>query len=151
MSDAVEEEAQKMHGYLKGRGFEAGESVIRFVPEFDVAQLRDAHYGSTYNEPKPLRIELAKDLVLQVVVEMSRAVYGSVTSEFQTQNPFGCYRFPDWYVEGWLLKSGFDPYDEVVHVRLYLGAGMPGFQEGYIQRIPEEPDVEGRINYIDGI
>jgi hypothetical protein len=130
---------------LKERGFEAGEPVLSFDPSFTLDDLKEAHYGSTYADPKPLRIEFTTDIVVQMVVGMSRAVYIAF-EEFSDASYFGSYKRPDWYVEGWLARSGFDPYSEIVRVRLYLRTEPSGkFGGSHFQRIPVTPDLHGHI------
>jgi hypothetical protein len=140
--------------WLKSFGFEAGETVLHFTPNFTVAELREAHYGSTYDDPKPLRLTIGEDFVLPVVVEMTRAVYEAMDNgvyDFISRN-LGCYRYPSWYGEGWLFKSGFDPYREVVRVRFYLVTDLGGmFEDGYVQRIPDTPDPDGDIQFLKNI
>ena len=137
---------------FKSYGFEAGEPVLYFIPKFTLTDLQEAHYGSTYHEPMPLTIEFADDFVLRVVVQMTRAVYRPIDDEIESLNPHGCYKHPEWYGEGWLLKSGFDPYAEVVRVRFRLSTTLDGkFEEGFIQRIPKDPDPDGHIDYRESL
>ena len=58
---------------------------------------------------------------------------------------------PEQLLEGWLLKSGFDPYEEVRRVRLYLRVvgDNPNSNEAFIQVIPKNPDPNGPIRYTE--
>lgn len=134
---------------LKRSGFEAGESVFSFIPCFTLEDVREAQFRNTYDEPKPVRIGLSDSIVFNVVVQLVKSVFVGVKYS-NTDNPLGCYKYPDWYIEGWLLKSGFDPYDEIVRIRMYVRVNSGGeFENAFIQRIPKNSDPEGVIELIE--
>jgi hypothetical protein len=44
-------------------------------------------------------------------------VYVGVMPMKTDTTPAGCYPYPNYRFEGWLLKSGFDPYEGIIRVR----------------------------------
>lgn len=124
-------------------GFQSGETIHKLYPHMEVAELKEAQYGNTYDEPKPLRFEFGEKVVL-VVVQTVTAVF--VSDDAPGERPFGYYRLPNWNVEGWLLKSGFDADTKITRVRLYLQGFLGGaLDEGFIQAIPENPVPGGPL------
>lgn len=130
----------------KAHGFEPGEAVHEFAISFTKEELERSLFGSTYSNPSVIQVNLDDyDVHLAVVVTMAKQVYTEHT-QLLTDAPLGCFERPEWYLEGWLLKSGFDPYPEVVRVRAYLQVSSDGgWDLGYIQRIPTSPGQAGLI------
>lgn len=91
--------------------------VYEFKPEFTAADLR-RFMDTTYDEPLILPADIDDDAGrVQIVAAQVRAVF----THFQGPDyPTGCYKYPDWEIIGWLPKSGFDPYPEVIWVRLVV-------------------------------
>lgn len=148
--DAIDaDEAAK----LKEQGFESGEPIYTFSPDFTVEDIKASLFDSRYTNPKPLVVGLAEDVHLQVVASLVKPVYGALVT-LPGSKPLGCYEAPDWYVEGWLLKSGFDPYPEIVRVRMYLTVPSDGGDLGdvaHIQRIPDSPASDGEMYVIRSV
>jgi hypothetical protein len=130
---------------LKEFGFQPGETVYPFRPDTNLPrELGTALVGSTYDEPTVVHIEVHEDLAFNVVVDMIRAVYEPY--RFSTgDRPLGCWRRPNLYAEGWLMKSGFDPYPEIIHVRMYLDYLSAESGDGYVQRVPDSYDSDDEI------
>lgn len=125
----------------KARGFVAGESVHEFRIGFTKEELHQSLFESTYSNPSFIRVELEPYTNLDVIVTMAKQVYTEYTHHV-SDSPLGCFDEPEWYLEGWVRKSGFDPYSEVVRVRAYLLREMI---TGYIQRITTSPHQAGLI------
>ena len=131
----------------KAMGFEAGESIHQFTPRFSKQELRAALFDSTYNGPIALAIETDGSVHLKVIVALVKTVYIPNVVALN-DSPLGCWQLPDFYLEGWLLKSGFDPYNEVVQVRAILrtqDSDDGSFDVGYIQRVPASPNPDGPL------
>ncbi|NKY27734.1 hypothetical protein [Nocardia gamkensis] len=143
VDESVSEDPQQVK--LKEFGFDASETVYPFRPEADLPKrLSAALVGSLYDEPVSVRIVVHEDLAFNVVASSIRVVYEP--HRFTTDDyPLGCWRRPNLYVEGWLLKSGFDPYAEIVRVRLYLDYISEESGDGYIQRLSDNPDPGSTI------
>lgn len=130
---------------LKRRGFEPGESVHRFRPEFELGDLQESLFGSTYSLPRHLEMNIGGGVgMLRVVVDCVKQFY-LPHAHCVDDKPLGCYDYPEWYIEGWLLKSGFDPYGEVVRVRMFVQTVAGAFDTALIQRIPANPDPDGLV------
>jgi hypothetical protein len=88
------------------------------VPSLD--QLIESLTKSTYLNPVTVDLEINEDnegrVMLKAVVTHVQAVYVGVAA-MKGHSPVGCYAHPDYHFEGWLLKSGYDPYGGVVRVR----------------------------------
>lgn len=135
---------------LKAEGFEAGELVYEFSTEFSKNDLKDAFFESKYYQPRPLLVDLINARInqpaqLQVVITMVRAVYSDEIYQ-RPDGTMGYYNDPAWYLEGWLVKAGFEPDGEVVRVRAVIDTDEGGALEGgRIQRIPASPDPDGLV------
>jgi hypothetical protein len=143
-----EESARRVSERLKRLGFEAGESVHEFIPDFSIDTLKESLFESTYSHPKALNIRPNDEAaaVLPVVLTAVRQIYLPYLNR-RDDHPLGCYEYPEWQADGWLLKSGFDPYGEVVTVRLYIQTTDDGsLATGYIQRVPATPDPDGLVS-----
>ena len=80
-------------------------------------KLRESLFGSTYNNPIPVLAELGR-VSLSVIPTSFSVVYEEFGPSEGESPALGCYDRPNYVYEGWLLKSGFDPYGEVVRVRI---------------------------------
>src|SRR3990167_5876387 len=97
----------------------------------DIEELKRSLFESTYSHPITVTIKTVEDnLEFQIVVT-------SIRSKFVQTGYIGssltCHETPDWDFRGWIPKSGFDPFGEVIWVKLDL------FNEGteaFIERIP---------------
>ncbi|ARP71752.1 hypothetical protein LK07_20575 [Streptomyces pluripotens] len=141
-----------LYEMFRGYGFEAGETIFIFTPGFSLEDLKNAQFGNTYADPLPIRIGLSASITFDVVVQTTTSVFVGVDHD-GGDTPLGCFKHPDWYVEGWLMKSGFDPYEEARRVRLYLRAAgdNPNPTEGFIQVVPKNPDPNGTIRYTEDV
>ncbi|MGH8542061.1 MAG: hypothetical protein ACREX3_00090 [Gammaproteobacteria bacterium] len=132
---------------LKLMGFEAGETVHYAEDQrFTLDDVQRSLF-SRYSAPHPLVIRIDDCIgVMRIVVTSATSVYEAYT-ERTDDGPLGCLEYPSWKLEGWLMKSGFDPYSEVIRVRMYLKSQMTDqeFSGVYIQRIPTNPDPKGLI------
>jgi hypothetical protein len=134
--------------FHRNLGFEAGETVYTFTPAFTVDDVKDALFLGTYSNPRPLEIQLEEARpTLRVVVQSVTQVYTPFVIH-PGDHPLGSYsESPNWKIEGWLMKSGFDPYAEVVRIRIVLPEGLPA--EAFLQRIPTNPQPDGEIKTFD--
>jgi len=93
------------------------------MPSLD--QLVESLITSTYLAPLAVDIEIVDEtegnIPLKLVVTSLEAVYVGVAA-LKDQSPVGCYPYPDYHFKGWLLKSGYDPYNGVVIVHGELEA-----------------------------
>ncbi len=122
-------------------GFEPGESIYTGEePAFGVMEIL-ASLGSTYDDVKTIRL-VREDMQigLNVVVTKAEVRYYPIRYSL-SDSPSGSYRHPDWYLEGWIPKSGFDQFSEVVRLRIYVraSASTPELEEVFWQVIPKEP------------
>lgn len=145
-SDSTDSIQEAVSERFKSLGFEAGEALHEFDPKFTMEDLQKSLFGSTYSRPHTLPVDLEDcDVHLQVVVTMAKQIYTENTY-LRTDSPLGCFDKPEWYIEGWLVKSGFDPYGEVVRVRALIEVSSDGsWDVSHIQRIPSTPNPGGRI------
>lgn len=88
-----------LYDMFRGYGFEAGETVFMFNPGFTLEELKNAQFGNTYAEPVPIRVEVSDDIEFNVVVQTTTSVFAGVEHD-HGDTPIGCYKHPDWYVEG---------------------------------------------------
>lgn len=123
-------------------GFEPGESIYSsgVTPEFEVTDIL-ASLGSTYDDVKTINlVEPSMQIDLNVVITKAEVRYHPIRYSL-SDSPSGSYRHPDWYLEGWIPKSGFDQFSEVVRLRIYVraSASTPELEEVFWQVIPKEP------------
>jgi hypothetical protein len=113
---------------LKTLGFEPGIPVYLVEDvAFDLVRVRQALFESTYNSPITVVFQDSRDVMseepighgLPMVVELMQAVYVPAEAHVGS-GVLGCHNTPDWYVRGFLYKSGFDPYPEVIPMHAYL-------------------------------
>lgn len=138
------EQRRRFNEDWKLLGIEPGETVFIIKPSFTLDDVKEALFGSTYTSPRTITVVLG--VPLQVVLTGTRQVYNSF--EYRSKDkPVGVqYNVPHWVFDGWLLKSGFDPYEEVVRVRLVFQADSDdGTYDIYFQRVPTNPNPEEEI------
>lgn len=138
MSDQQSDRRAQSEAAFEQRGLEQGAHIHEFMPEFTLDDLKSALFASTYSAPQPLPVNLDDAAAtLRVVVVSVTQIYIARTVEV-TDGPLGCYEHPSWRIEGWLMKSGFDPYDEVVRVRIVIDTkeALDEWDQAYIQRVP---------------
>ena len=94
-----------------------GQDYIEQMPSLD--ELIASLTTSTYTEPVAayLVIDDGSGLIrLKAAITTLRIVFVRARDN-DDQVPAGCYPCPDYHFEGWLLKSGYDPYRAVILVR----------------------------------
>jgi len=125
---ADEEVGTQITTRLIAFGFDPGIPVYEIdKPDFEVDDLKRAVFESTYRKPVTLRFQSDKDEFMEtplaeglhMVVELVRVFYAP-SEPFVGSGLVGCYNEPEWYVRGFLYKSGFDPYPEVLLMHAYL-------------------------------
>jgi hypothetical protein len=121
--------------------------VHEIVPDFSINDLKEALFSGTYSAPVTLRIHGFDENVSMTVVVQSVTKVFEAYRKPGSSGPLGCYELPAYRFEGWLLKSGFDPYPELVRIRCFVETDESGtnFVTGYIQRIPTSPDANGTV------
>lgn len=116
---------------LKGLGFEPGIPVHEIDKvDFDFGHVKDALFGSTYRQPITVTFRSDKEALeetpigvgLPMVVELVQAIYVPLEPSVGSGH-FGCTNVPDWYLRGFLYKSGYDPYSEIIRMHAYLELG----------------------------
>lgn len=138
-----DEEARKrlaISDYLKARGFEAGEPVHEMRYESGVDGLKEALFGwETATLFCSINGEAAN---IWIFVE-------SIEKDWQLDknNPLGCRLRAGWRIFGHLLNAP----QEGARVRVYLIADIDpnDSTEGFIQRVPDDPDPDGIVEAVD--
>src|SRR5580765_5316642 len=105
---------------LRMKGFEPGEPV--YVDDAELFYREDLMRSlcSTYDEMTTVAVGTGDGRTLvKVVVGKVEARYQPV-QEMIWDKPAGCHKYPDWYFEGWVPRSGFDPFREITRIRGYI-------------------------------
>jgi hypothetical protein len=113
---------------LVALGFDPGIPVHEVEDlDFDLDAVKRALFESTYQNPITLPFRFRSDippyladLELRMVVSAVQAYYEPYAPIVGMSRPLGCWSPPEWYVRGFLYKSGFDPYPEIVQMHVYL-------------------------------
>jgi hypothetical protein len=123
---------------FRQRGFEPGEPLHEFYDCFYVKDALASMTESTYSTPIPARLRSEDDDVdIPVIVTRADVQYQPFASG-AGETPTGCHRRPDWYFEGWVMRSGFDPFEHITRVRVFRSGTDP--QDTVIwQVIPTAP------------
>jgi hypothetical protein len=152
--------SEELSNKLKLLGFDPSCPVYEISLDFEPSLLEEALFQSTYKKPILLPLEIIErtehfplDWDVPMVVESVQAVYLPYAVGVG-ETPTGCYERPEWFVRGFLYKSGFDPYLQVVRINLYCQtqANDDGrFDLGFLQvvRNPSavNPDTPLRWGY----
>ena len=126
-------------------GLKPGTIAYRFQPEFGLRSLKEALFESPYGNPKTLEIPLM-DESIHVVVTMASPQYLRCDNSDDGSRGIAYYDTPNWYFEGWIVGSGYNPGCKLVRVRVSLACDDAGcFESGYVQEISENFDPEGLI------
>ena len=113
---------------LLGLGFDPGIPVYELEPVgFDLEGLEQALFGSTYRHPATVtfssdKLEMQETPLekgIEVLVESVQLFY-IPREEHVGSGLVGCYPEPQWYLCGFVFKSGFDPYPETIRVHARL-------------------------------
>ena len=108
-----------------------GTYELMLVPPLE--ELKESLFGSTYSASKSVVVHINEGVSIPVVVTTARAAYEPFPA---AEGAVGCFEHPDYEFEGWVVKSGFDPYPEVVRVLIRVIVGNRGEVEGAnIQRM----------------
>jgi hypothetical protein len=116
--------------------------------EFTIDDVKAALFDSTYSDPNYLEFKLDDHgSTMRVAVEAVRAVYTTYNEGL------GCFQTPDWMVYGWLPKSGYDPYPDIVRVRCFLSMDKDDIHisEAEVQRVPTGDTSVGGSSVLDEI
>jgi hypothetical protein len=121
---------QETSDELKAFGFDPGIPVYE-VDEigFSLDDLKRALFESIYRAPVALPINIGErgfaspDVELHMVVESVQAFYPPYTPNLDMKQSLGCSNVPEWYVRGFLYKSGFDAYPETIRMHVYITTG----------------------------
>ncbi|MCA1707468.1 MAG: hypothetical protein LC808_31050, partial [Actinobacteria bacterium] len=97
--------------------------------------LKESLFASTYSVPQPVTVQLTEFVRLAVVVTAARAVYDAYPASGEA---IGCYEFPDYEFEGWVMRSGFGPPGCILRVLIRLIRGGGGNVEGVSLRVVKE-------------
>lgn len=135
---------------MRAVGFEAGELAYKAHAAFTLSELRDSLI-CTYNEPKFLTF----DIMWDQAAPLARLLVGvSLFKPIYLKDGPGCINAPEYYLEGWIVQSGFHPgSDGLVRVRCYLQTDGNGELESdgcYLQRIPAESNPVAPITRAPG-
>ncbi|MFG2377621.1 hypothetical protein ACGFY9_39950 [Streptomyces sp. NPDC048504] len=128
-------------GFVR-QGFIPGQPVIyMFNPRASsVDDLKEAQYGSTRINRKCLSFEMG-GATLAITVE-------TVTARYVEDDEAD---HPDWYFEGRVIESGFNPIPAGSRARLYL-VSLYGhdLEDGYVQLIADpDPDPNAAFRYTE--
>jgi hypothetical protein len=113
---------------LKACGFDPGIPVDEITSvDFDLDHVKRALFDGTYQQPVQVTFRSDKERLqetpigvgLPMVVELVQAVYVPLEPHAGS-GLFGCINTPDWYLGGFLYKSGYDPYPEIIRMHAYL-------------------------------
>lgn len=152
---------------LKAFGFDPGIKVYSVEGvDFDVDLLKQALFDSTYKQPVTIpfrseRISLQGTALangLGMVVELVQ-VYYCPREPHVGSGLLGCYNEPEWYVRGFLDKSGIDSNSEVIRMHVYLEVdGSEEHKAGKINRAivqivhrPSGADPATQLIYAHGL
>ncbi len=141
-SETAEARAARTSERLRGQGFEAGQPVNEFYDCFTLADAQRSLFESTYDTPIPVYLADERDMVrLPVVITKAERRHSP------SDTGAGCFKYPDWLFEGWIIPSGYDPVPSIQRVRIFVGQLHKDelSQEFLWQRIPDNPDPTGLI------
>jgi hypothetical protein len=130
--------------------------------DFDLDQIKRALFESTYRKPVILPFYVGSrdprdiggpGVELFMVVELVQAYYAPYAPHTNQKLPIGCFDTPEWYLRGFLYKSGFDVYPEVIRIHAYIATGgaADNINHAIIQivRSPSEADPTTPLIYGD--
>jgi hypothetical protein len=142
-----EQPGSRFYAMLKAYGFEPDTTVYKICPFLSLENLKEARYGSTYTDPKTIRVKLSKEESLNVVVLAVSALF--IKDEGGEFSETGYFPHPNWLIEGWVLSS--DPTSQVVRVRICLEGfvGETTISEAWLQRVPKNSDPDGSICWVE--
>jgi hypothetical protein len=136
---------RRIRAHRLALGFKPGEPIHKFAHTFSAEEIMRSLFGSSYARAVPIEIMNADgSLRLSVVITRAEVRYerrGRRPAESNEEKP-------GWYLEGWVLKSGFDMFDGMVRVRIVwedLASNIVLWQV-----IPDHPDPEDLDDLIDG-
>jgi hypothetical protein len=136
---ADEIESPEMSETFRAYGFEIGEIVYEFLPDFGPEDLSLSLFRSTYATPYSLRVDLrgyperwwiAVTSIKQVFIRIDSA---------DASTPLDFYDHPEWFVEGYLVNPEGETNCKKVPIRMYIHTNQSYFDMALIQRIPMYP------------
>jgi hypothetical protein len=139
---------------LKAFGFDPGIPVYEIDDfDFDLDRVKQALFGSTYKNPVtlPFRFgrhipgEPAPEVTLDMIVEMVQAFYPPNIPSLSMNKPISCMDAPEWYLRGYVYKSGFDPYPETIQMHVYIATGGgkgDQFNHALVQLVRQPSDAD---------
>jgi len=118
---------------LVGLGFDPGLPVYELEPVgFDLDNLKQALFGSTYREPVTVTFLSDKEDMQDTPLGFGVAVQVELVQLFflPSEPHVGsgvveCHPEPQWYLRGFVFKSAFDPYPETIRVHARLDNDSP--------------------------
>ena len=150
--------SEEMSDRLKAFGFDPGIPVYEDArPRFDLGDVQRALFQSTYRSPitLPFFFGEGRDIELHMVVRWVQAYFEPYAPDLRMRRPLGCYNEPEWYLRGFLYKSGFDVNPEVVPMHVYLttDGGDPKLHAALVQVVAaaSEADPSTRLTWGTGI
>jgi hypothetical protein len=141
---------------LKGMGFDPGIPVYEVTVPFTEKDIKAALFKSSYASPKILSFRIdhggGDSWDVPMVVELVQAIYTPYRVG-KVDRPLGCWPYPEWHIRGFLFKSPFDPYNEVIRVHALVQKNSPDeLDMAYIQvvREPSDASSETRLEWGHG-
>ncbi|MCX5063777.1 MULTISPECIES: hypothetical protein [unclassified Streptomyces] len=145
MSEENDEHQLRRQAEYRSYGLKPGTIAYHFQPEFGLLSLKEALFESPYGNPKTLEIPLTEEPI-HVVVTMASPQYLRCDNSDDGSRGIAYYDRPNWYFEGWIVGSGYNPGGTLVRVRVSLACDDTGrFDTGYVQEISENFDPEDPI------
>lgn len=143
-----EQPGSTLYAMFKEYGFEPGETVYKIYPHLPLEELKEAQYGSTYTDPKTLRIKLSEDEAFNVIVQTVSILF---IEDVDGNHESGYFLYPNWLVEGWILTSALNRTGDAMRFRMCLEGFVGGktISEGWFQRVPKNSDPNGSMRWAE--
>ncbi len=113
LSDQEKEESHRRRWI--NRGFDPDVTIHEFFGCFSLDDAKASLFGSTYSRPIPVYLT-NEDENTRIPLVITKAEAHYVT----TPCGVGREEHPDWYFEGWVPPSGFDPAPQLTWVRIFV-------------------------------
>jgi hypothetical protein len=136
---------------LAQMGFQPGEAIHDWVidePDKLLDRIQESLFTSTYSRIVPIHLTNAdKSTRIPVVVVKAEARYDAFGFVLGS-TPVGDWEVPGWYLEGWVVKSGFDIFEDIVRVRIVWDDPLVNDSLMW-QAIPKEPNADASFEVVD--